>query len=389
MESRQIGNRPDSAMKLATARLVRIRHAFGGDGLRLFSAAAEPARRLNWIRKAAAAAHSNSPSDPAMAAKNFSIAPQRVDRVRRQSRPDGRGLLDEAIAALSRFHHTLRLRSMADNLDPQPAKNLYSPDTTKRSLVGAPEVVFQSDEGIERKDLRAASDDSRRRSIDHITPWRNEAREGGMTSNAPRFKRRAAISQHALARTPTSLLAQSAHRRVSNAARTIGSLGATERNDGAEISESNRGRIKRALAPALNGENYVFTNSRNNAASLAARSDSGAADGIASATEPHLARTPAIDLVRRSPVGAIARLLQSTGLSSAGKKEAEPAAPSRAAMAEGSRVVVNFSPTFEIADGADQKRIEQAVADALASRIPEVLRRLRDEWANRRRVAFI
>ncbi len=175
---------------------------------------------------------------------------------------------------------------------------------------------------------------------------------------------------------------------VANAARTIRRIGAPKPHDRADTFKSSRGRIQRAFGASPGAGIPLTADAGDDTALSASRSRAVAADGFASANEAHGVRTRAASLVRKSPVGAIARLLRTAAGSRATGIAAEPATPSRPAVSPVPGVVVNFSPTFEFAGGADQKRIEQIVADALASRIPEVLRRLHDEFANRRRIAF-
>ncbi len=377
-------------MKLAGASLDRIKRVFKSDRLRLFEAAAASARRLDWIGKAAAASRPIPQSGPETAAGQSSAArgARRMEQVRPQSAFAGHGWLDSAIAALSRLTRALRPRLDENRSARRPINHLHSLNTPSRSGHAAPDAVFQSAGDRPSEYPRAALDDPRARSIEHIASDRNASRERGALWIYSRFSRTALIAHRALAERPSIGLARSAHPTVANAARTIRRIGAPEPHDHADTLESSRGRLQRAFGATPSAGIPIAADAGNDAALSASRSDAAAADGIASASEAHGVRTRAAGLIRKSPVGAIARLLRTAAGSRAANKEAEPATPSRPAISAVPGVVVNFSPTFEFAGGADQKRIEQIVADALASRIPEVLRRLHDEFANRRRVAF-
>lgn len=368
MESSRIRGRRDAGIKLAGASLDRIKRVFKSDRLRLFDAAIASTRRFDWIGKAAAASRSTPQSRPATAAGQRGA--RRMEQVRPQSASAGRSWLDSAIAALSRLTHALRPRLDEGRSAQRTINHIHSRNTLSRSGHAAPNAAFQSTGDRPREYPRTALDDSRARSTEHIASDRNASRERGVLWISSRFSRTALIAHRAFVEHPSIGLARSARPAVANAARTIRRIGAPKAHGRTDTFESSRGRIQRAFGAAASAGIPI------------------AADGLASANEAHGVRTQAADLVRKSPVGAIARLLRTAAGSRAAGMAAESAAPSRPAIPPAPGVVVNFSPTFEFAGGADQKRIEQIVADALASRIPEVLRRLHDEFANRRRIAF-
>jgi hypothetical protein len=384
MESSRIAGRQDAGIKLAAAALVRIKRVFKSDRLRLFDAAIAASRRLDWIEKAAAAARSVPPSRPGMAARKSRGVRRRTEQVRPQSTSAVHGWLESAIAALSRLTRAVRPRMEESRPAQRPTNHFRSLDTLSRSGHVAPDAAFQSAGERPNEYPRASLSDPRPRSIEHLVSERHTSRDGGAFWIYSRLSRSASLVHHALAERPSVGLARSAHMMAVNATRPIRRIGARYSRSRADRFESSRSRIQRALAARIPTAAQI----RNAPAFPASRPDAVAGDGFASAGAAHGAQTRAADLVRKSPVGAIARSLRTATGSRAAGKETEPAMPSRMAISEVPGVVVNFSPTLEFAAGADQKRIEQIVADALASRIPEVLRRLHNEFANRRRVAF-
>lgn len=391
MESSRIQGRRDARIKLAGASLDRIKRVFKSDRLRLFDATIAATRRLDWIAKAAAASRSVPPSRPETAARKSPGARdvrRRIEQVRPQSNFGGHGWLESAIAALSRLTRALRPRTEEGRSAQRPAKQFQSLDTLSRSGHVAPAAAFQSAGDRPSEYPRASLNAPRLRSIEHVVLERNASREGGALWISSRFSRSASLAHRALAGHPSIGFARSAHPMAANATRTIRRIGAPHSLGRADTFDLSRDRIHRALGATLSAGIPNAVDVKNDSVFSASRSDAVAADGFASAGAAYGARTRAADLVRKSPVGAIARSLRTAAGSRAAGKETESAKPSRTAVSAAPGVVVNFSPTFEFAGAADQKRIEQIVADALSSRIPEVLRRLHDEFANRRRVAF-
>lgn len=391
MKSSRIQGRRDAGIKLAGASLDRIKRVFKSDRLRLFDATIAATRRLDWIGKATAASRSVPPSRPETAAKKSRGARdvrRRMEQVRPQSSFAGHVWLESAIAALSRLTRALRLRAEEGRFAQRPTKHFKPLDTPPRSGHVAPDAAFQSAGERPSEYPSASLNDPRQRSIEHIVFERNASREGAALWISSRFSRSASLAHRALAGHPLIGLARSAHPMAANATRTIRRIGAPHSRGRADTFDLSRDRIQRALGATLSAGIPNATDVRNDSAFSANRSDAVAADGFASAGAAYGARTRAADLVRKSPVEAIARSLRTAAGARAAGKETEPAKPSRTAISAPAGVVVNFSPTFEFAGAADQKRIEQIVADALASRIPEVLRRLHDEFANRRRIAF-
>lgn len=390
MESSRIHGRQDVEIKLAADSLARIKRVFKSNRLRLFDAASAAARRLDWIEKAAAAARSAPPSRPETAARKSRGARdvrRRMEQVRPQSIFTGHGWFESAIAALSQLTRALRLRMEEGRSAQRPTKHFQSLDTLSRSGRIAPDAAFQSAGDRPSEYPRALLNDPRPRSIEHLVSERNASREEGALWISSRFSRSASLAHRALAGHQSIGFARSAHPMAANATRTIRRLGAPHSRARADTFDLSRDRIQRAPGATLSAGIANAADVRNDSAFSASRSDAVAADGFASAGA-NGARTLAADLVRKSPVGAIALSLRTAAGSLAAGKQTESAAPSRTAVSAAPGVVVNFSPTFEFAGAADQKRIEQIVADALASRIPEILRRLHDEFANRRRVAF-
>jgi hypothetical protein len=390
MESSRIQGRQDAGIKLAGASLDRIKRVFKSDRLRLFDATIAATRRLDWIGKAAAASRSVPRSRSETAARKSPGARdvrRRIEQGQPQSNFAGHGWLESAIAALSRLTRAFRPRSEESRSAQRPPDHFQSLDTLSRSGHVTPAAAFQSAGDSPSEYPRASLNAPRKRSIEHIVFERNASRAGGALWISSRFSRSASLAHRARAGHPSIGLVRSAHPMAANATRTIRRIGAPHSLGRADTFDLSRDRIQRALGATLSARIANAADVKNDPAFSAIRSDAVAADGFASAGA-NGARTLAADLVRKSPVGAIARSLRTAAGSRAAGKQTESATPSRTAISAAPGVVVNFSPTFEFAGAADQKRIEQIVADALASRIPEVLRRLHDEFANRRRVAF-